>query len=618
MALPTSVRRLHTHGDFLPIISITAPPDPKPAREKHIVAIVGPRMERVASCLVGHCHRLGLSLRMVHTDSDDFNASTMDELHASGALGPVSQLVVLGHGSNQSTSHGIETQCHGPGPDGESHHRTDDTLTLLKWLRLGQDTDPMTGERLPWKGMAHVLSCGAHILAELIARSDDAQEYGPNLIYGNLDSHSLSETSEAIRSICEFMHHHRAEATLPPTALLAWVGKTAAVPVTLIGGEVRSPIVLQPAQSVVEAMPAFLAGRLRQLQAERSHDAAAAVADLDSLRRAAEAMRREDVRPDSLLLQENLSRIVHEQALNGQPDTLAELLDDAPPLADVPNAFGRPLDAVVVSDRRHRHEKSTRKVGENGRPAGKPAPVPTQESLKVRTSSVRGRFGMATRGKEAMVPGRVSPGIGGRARIADVNGRPGDRRSERAAVLSSDERAREEQVPQDRLLAAAVRRIVQEPGHAAVLLQRACAQGDIGMFAALYRAAGLAPFRDPALIRSCSNQAMPPLHLACLIGAPELAATLLENRADVNQADRNGRTALHHAVGARSLALIRVLAAANADATIRSQGITAVELAAQSGFDAGFAELATSGFWQSQKAGGKSLSARRAGRAPDS
>ena len=97
-----------------------------------------------------------------------------------------------------------------------------------------------------------------------------------------------------------------------------------------------------------------------------------------------------------------------------------------------------------------------------------------------------------------------------------------------------------------------------------------------------------------------------------------MAATLLENRPYVNQADRNGSTALHHGVGARSLALIRVLAALNADATIRSQGITAVELAAQSGFDAGFAELATSGFWQSQKAGGKSLSARRAGRAPDS
>lgn len=618
MALPTSVRHHHAHGNFLPVIPITAAPDPGLAKEKHIVAIVGPRMERVARCLVDHCHRLGLSLRMVHTDSDDFGAATMDQLHASGALGPASQLIVMAHGANLSSGHEIETIYHGPGADGEMRIGKDDTLTFLKWLRLAQDTDPTTGERLPWKGMVHVPTCGAGILGELIAQSDEALDYGPNLIYGNLVGHGVSETSHALGSICEFIHLHRTEATVSPTALLAWVGRTAAVPVTLVGGDVRLPIVLQPATSVVEAMPAFLSGRLRQLQVERSHDTASGVGGGDKLRRAVEAICREDARPDSLLLKENLSRIVHEQVLNGGMDTVAELLRDAPPLVDVINAFGKPLESVVASDRRQRYEKLARKASENSRHTQNLAPVSPGKSGRENAGGGRAGFSASRRGKEEMVPGSAGPGIAGRVRMVEVNSASGNRRGHRAATPSSAERAGEEKSTQHRLLEAAVRRIVREPGHAAVLLQRACSQGDVRMFAALYHAAGRAPFRDATLIRSCSNQAVPPLHLACLIGAPELAETLLEHGADVNQADRSGRTALHHAVEARSLALIRVLAGANADAAIRSHGITAVELAAQSGFDAGFAELATSGFWQAQALRGKPLSARRAAQAPHS
>ncbi len=545
-------------------------------------------MERVARCLAVQCRSLGLSLRMIHTDSDDFNAATMDEVHASGALGPATQLIVMGHGMNQSGKHQIKTICRGPGAEGEEQTRQDDTLILLKWLRLGKHTDPATGERLPWNGMIHMLSCGAGSLGELIAESDDAQEYGPNLIYGNMTRHGVSETAQAVRSICEFIHLHRTEAVFSPTALLAWVGRTAAVPVTLAGGEIRSPIVLEPARSVVEAMPAFLPGRLRQLAVARSHDAALAVADQDALHRAVEAMSREDVRPDSLLLEENLSRIMHEQVRNGGLDTIAELFSDVPPLVDVTSAFGKPLDASVDSGRRKRYEKLASRARKNCRRTEKAVRLPAGE------------------------PGSESAGIAGRAQMADFNGAPVSGRSRRATAPSPAVPTGTCQDPRSRLLAAAVRRIVQEPGHAAVLLQRACAQGDARMFAALYQTAGPAPFGNAALIRSCSNESMPPLHLACLIDAPQLAATLLENGADVNQADHHGNTALHYAVEGKSLALVRVLAGANADAAIRSQRITPVELAAKNGFDAGFAELATSGFWQKQALRGKPLSAKRA------
>src|SRR6478672_4089691 len=86
--------------DSFPIISITAPPKPPAPWQKRIVAFICPNEERMARNLANDCFRLGLSLRMIHTDSDEFNDEKIAELHASGEIGDTTQLVVVGHGQN--------------------------------------------------------------------------------------------------------------------------------------------------------------------------------------------------------------------------------------------------------------------------------------------------------------------------------------------------------------------------------------------------------------------------------------------------------------------------------------------------------------------------------------
>lgn len=616
MAFATSALTHDACRDSFPIISITAPPKPPAPRQRHIVAFICPNEERMARNLANDCFRLGLSLRMIHTDSDEFNDEKMAELHASGEIGDTTQLVVVGHGQNLNGEHRIVTQCHGPDENDYVYPVEADTLKLLMLLRERPGIDPATGKRLLWKGMIHLLSCGAQVLSHQIAASAEARAGGPTLCYGDLDSHGSSESSNWIRSICEGVHQHGSEKPISPADMLARVARAAAVPVTLAGGETLSPIVVEPARSVVEAMPAFLPGRLRQLQVEMVYDAAHAAVDEANLRRVHEALLQQDNRPDSVVLQQNLARIVHEHVVQGRLDDAAGLFADAPPLVHTINAFCNPLDDVVEPHNLRRYKKLARKASKrchrSREIASKAAHGSADKEEKTWASGLLGRLITSGYGKEARVPKATSSSAAAHSRTADVHSRCTDRQDDDLPEASYARHPREKQDTQDTLLEAAIRRITKEPGYAAVLLQRACRQGDVEMFAALYQASGLALFSQRALVQSCSNQPMPPLHLACLIQSPQLVATLLAHGADVNQPDRTGKTALHHAVEARSLALIKVLAGANADATIQSDGMTPAALAARTGFDAGFAELADAGFWQSLTTRGKPLSARHA------
>lgn len=523
---------------------------------------------------------MGLSLRIIHTDSDEFDDPTLDQLHARGEIGPGTHLILLGHGENLSGKHVLhvfDEVADGEELPSPSAH---ETLGLLMSLRLSHDDDPASGKRRPWKGTAHVLSCGAQALGAQIAASEEALASGPTFLYGDLDSHGSSESSLALRSICEFIHQHRDETMISPSAMLAWVGRTAAVPVTLVGAEARSPIVIEPAMSVVEAMPAFLPGRLRQLQVEQSDDAARAEADRDARRLALAALGAEDGRPDSLILQHHLTRIIHEQAVNARLDKVTALLEDAPPLVHAVNAFAAPLDAAVQAANLSRYDRLARKAARRFLRPGKNNEHRGQSTV------------LAPRSERAKTK-----------RLAELpNGAP---------LRQSEKNGHGVTFRQDSVLEAATRRLVREPGYAAVLLERACRQGDVEMFDALYQAVGVALFQDARLIRSCSNQAIPPLHLACLIDAPELVAQLLEGGAGIDQPDRSGMTALHYAVEKKSLPLVSLLKAAGADATIRCRGKNPVELAAGNGFHAGFAELADSGFWRARKLAGAPLSGKR-------
>jgi hypothetical protein len=571
----------------------------------------------MARNLADDCFRLGLSLRMIHTNSDEFNDETIDSLYASGEIGDTTHLIVVGHGRNGSDQHRIMTHWRRSDENDQVYSVERYPLKLLSALREQDETDPATGNRKIWKGMIHVLSCGAQILGKQVAASPEAQADGPNLFYGDLDSHGSSESSYAIRSICEFLHQHDTDKPFSPVEMLAWVARTAAVPVTLAGGNAAAAtaIAVLPAHSVMETMPAFLHGRLKQWQVEQAGDATmVAVAEADQ-RRVSDAMLQEDGRPDSLVLQHNLARVVHEHLIQDRLDHAARLFRDAPPLMQTIGAFGHPIDAMVKPAYLQHCRKLARKAGKQSDPTAKRAKAAhasVEKEGKTRADGLLGKLSACVHGGKARTGEGADRMAATRGRMADVHGASAHRKDDGLPKASSDRHAPGKQDRQDTVLEAAIRHIAREPGYAAVLLQRACRQGDVKMFAALYQASGLALFSQRALVQSCSNQAMPPLHLACLIQAPELVATLLAHGADVNQPDRTGKTALHHAVEARSLALIRVLAGANADATIQSDGMTPAALAARTGFDAGFAELADAGFWQSLTTRGKPLSARRA------
>lgn len=567
----------------------------------------------MARNLANDCFRLGLSVRMIHTDSDDFTSATIDKLHASGEIGDKTHLIVVGHGANWNGQHRIASHFRAD-EDDHVHIARRDTLELIGALRERREPDPATGNRDIWKGMIHVLSCGAQVLGKQVTASAKAQADGPCLFYGDLDSHGSSESSHAIRSICEFVQQHGSDKPFSPLAMLAWVARTAAVPVTLAGGDVDKPICVLPAQSVMEAMPAFLHGRLKQWQLEQANDATMSAVSRTDLCRVSNAMLHGDDRPDSLVLQQQLARLVHEQVVQNRLDQAAALLADVPPLARTIDAFGLPLDAMVEPDHLKRYRKLARKASKQASKQSrhsstlpKAATASVERNGKTPASGFLGKLSKVVHDTKARASKDVHRSGAARDRVPDVHRALAQGQDDGLPDASPDQldwKKQKRQESQDAVLKASMRRIATEPESAAVLLQRACEQGDVKMFDALYQTSGVALFSQSTLIRSCSKEATPPLHLACLIQAPELVATLLAHGAGVNQTDRCGKTALHHAVEARSLSLVKLLAGANADSTIRWDGLTPGELAARNGFDAGFAALANAGFWQALATGG--------------
>nr|WP_217344485.1 hypothetical protein [Noviherbaspirillum sp. L7-7A]MBV0878638.1 hypothetical protein [Noviherbaspirillum sp. L7-7A] len=373
MALAANVSRHDAYRDSLPAISIDAPSEPPAPGQRHFVAVVRPREEDTARNLADYCFRLGLSWRTVYSDDKDFR-KTVSQLHADGEIGALTNVILLGHSDSVGGQHRIQTRWSERDQDNYLYPVMSDTLKFARSLRKLPETGPAAGKRMRWKGMIDVPSCAAEILGKQVAASAEVQAEGPNMLYGDLDCHGCSESSHAIRSICEFVHQPGTEKPFSAAAMLAWVSRTAAVPVTLAGGGVGAPIVVLPAQSLVEAMHAFLPARLRQVQVEEAYDAVRAAVAQASLGRVSSAMRQEAGRPDSLLLQRNLARIIHDQLIHDCLGRAAEPFADVPPLLRTITAFGEPLDIAVEIDSLHRYEKLARNASNNCHRAAKHQP----------------------------------------------------------------------------------------------------------------------------------------------------------------------------------------------------------------------------------------------------
>lgn len=508
-----------------------------PAR--HLIVVAGPDTEDALSSLLASCNEFELSLRVILTNSEDCTEASLAAFAATGEVDAHTQLVVIGHGGREGESHVLDTL------DSEC----EDTVTFLRWVRLwlSSDADSATGKYRPWKGMMHVLSCGSLMLTDALAGPESVLNAGHTLIYSNDDVISKAEAGRSLRSLCEYLHACLPSTEPTPHGALAWMARSAATPVALVGAEVGLPIVLRPGCSVLEAMPDYLTGQLRQMQASRLYNASMQTQRQQALDKVAAAIEHDGLRTDSAVLKDKLIRLVQEQVRNEQVSNAIDLVKDVPALLDAVNGSGAGLTDVLDETCNKASRKAVRAAAKRGAVSGK-------GNAKSMGQWLRERF---------------------RRKKADEGAAP------------------------DMVIAAAVRRLAKEPDFVAGALPRACAQGDAAMLEAIYEVVGEEPFKQSALIRRCSGEALPLLHLACLTRRPRLVALLLEHGADVNCLDRDGRTAMHHAVLLESVELIKVLQQANADTRIEADGKTPVKLAAMLGFEAGLSLLATTAYWES-------------------
>ncbi|MBL4954525.1 hypothetical protein JK635_20410, partial [Neobacillus sp. YIM B02564] len=135
-----------------------------------------------------------------------------------------------------------------------------------------------------------------------------------------------------------------------------------------------------------------------------------------------------DDRPDSLVLQQQLARLVHEQVVQNRLDQAAALLADVPPLVHTIDAFGLPLDAMVEPDHLKRYRKLARKASKQASKQSrhsstlpKAATASVERNGKTRTSGFLGKLSKVVHDTKARASKDVHRSGAARDRVPDVH-----------------------------------------------------------------------------------------------------------------------------------------------------------------------------------------------------
>jgi len=259
-----------------------------PPKSADCVFILGPGVDRARQELTHRATQEGLKIAFIGDGKNDVTQKMVEEARLSGIISATSEVICILHGHVKTDSEGSRihlVQTNGAkitdSPVEKGAEKLTRTVDLISWLRKSIDSNQPDSQSIPgWGGNIHLASCHVAELnkefSEAIKKeATEKSSSAPVWRQGNVITYGSNKPLRHKMAMENFGHFFRqlgyckklGEKTPDAPEILRNIMLGTSDTVSLLGGDLNSPMVGHAPKILLEAMPEYIQSQWAQLKA---------------------------------------------------------------------------------------------------------------------------------------------------------------------------------------------------------------------------------------------------------------------------------------------------------------------------------------------------------------
>ena len=259
-----------------------------PSKSADCVFILGPGVDRARQELTHRATQEGLKIAFVGDGKSDVTQKMIEEARLGGIISATSEIVCILHGHVKTDSEGnrvhlVQTNSmkNNYSPSEKGPESLTRTVDLISWLRKSIDSNQPDSQSIPaWGGNIHLASCHVAELnkefSEAIKKeATEKSSSEPIWRRGNVITYGSNKPLRHKMAMENFGHLFRqlgyckklGEKTPDAPEILRNIMLGTSDTVSLLGGDLNSPMVGHAPKTLLEAMPEYIQSQWAQLKA---------------------------------------------------------------------------------------------------------------------------------------------------------------------------------------------------------------------------------------------------------------------------------------------------------------------------------------------------------------
>lgn len=259
-----------------------------PQKSADCVFILGPGVDRARQELTHRATQEGLKIAFIGDGKSDITQKMIEDARLSGIIAATSEVICILHGHIKTDSEGNRVhlvQTNGTritgSPEEKEAERLTRTVDLISWLRKSIDSNKPDSQSIPsWGGNIHLASCHVAELnkefSEEIKKETTEKSLSASVWrQGNIITYGSNKPLRHKMAMENFGHLFRqfgyckklGEKKPDAPEILRNIMLGTSDTVSLLGGDLNSPMVGHAPKTLLEAMPEYIQSQWAQLKA---------------------------------------------------------------------------------------------------------------------------------------------------------------------------------------------------------------------------------------------------------------------------------------------------------------------------------------------------------------